>query len=204
MKIKLFAQKLAFTLIIVSLVGLSVVTRPMALTVTGNDSITVSGNVAIEEVQFQVYPEKRVPSTGNWSTVATVQFRNCSTGAVLYSASGINTNSSGVGTVNLSGTPITGGSYRFAIKGASHLNRVFGCYSLTTAATYINLTLEGKLLIAGEISNIIDNYINSLDISVLINALYSANYYSDLNQDGDVNSLDVSNLIVNLYTTGDS
>lgn len=160
--------------------------------------ITIEGG----RLEFKVYPEKRAPATGNWDTIAKLTLKDCNTGNTAYNFSDIETSAEGIGMV---AEPIQAGNYQFSIIGASHLNRVFDCYNITgDALTYIDLTPENKLLLAGEVSNVYDNYVNSLDISVLVSDLYSGDYYSDLNQDTEVNSLDLSIQVYNLFKFGDT
>jgi hypothetical protein len=66
------------------------------------------------------------------------------------------------------------------------------------------LTLTGNKLLAGDTGSTNDNYINSLDLSTLVEKFYTADNKNDLNQDGIVNSLDLSNQIFNLFKTGDT
>jgi len=160
----------------------------------------ISAEVPITELTFKVYPEKRIPTINNWDTYVDITLQNCNN-ATQYNFSHIPTNQYGIGTIPVS--IFVAGDYRFFIKGHSHLRRIFNCYPIYTTVTNIDLTLENKELIAGEISPTKDNYINSLDISVIINNLFTNDYTSDLNQDGHVNSLDFSNQIFNLFITGE-
>lgn len=168
-----------------------------------SDDVTVRAVVPMVEFQFKVYPEKRIPSIGNWDTFADVQLRDCSTDAVLYSYLDIPTDPQGIGKIDILGDLVDVDYYRPAIRGASHLNKTFDCYKLDKVVNYIDLTKENEELLAGEVSNKYDNYINSLDLSVLILDLFSNDYYTDLNQDSLVNSLDLSIQIYNLFKFGD-
>src|SRR3990167_2612688 len=162
-------------------------------------AITVNGFIRINEVLLKYYPEKRIPVTLNWDTIATVAMQNCTT-STTYTFPGIVSDSNGDATINVPiATSIPDGNYRFFVRGASHLNKEFSCYPIMPDTGLTDLTPEGDLL-AGEISIVYDNYINSLDISVLANELFSADYYSDLNQDSEVNGLDLSNQIYNIFT----
>jgi hypothetical protein len=118
---------------------------------------------------------------------------------------GTATNFTGTGTVVIPGNQIIlSGSYRLIVRGFSHLRRQYSCYTINQASgTYIDLTLENKDLLAGEVNPVYDNYINSLDMSALINKLFTGDYKMDLNQDGQVNSLDYSNQIYNIFVAGD-
>jgi hypothetical protein len=165
--------------------------------------VTVTGFIRIIDVAFKVYPEKRIPPAGNWDTFADVVLKSCSS-SYTRSFNNIPTDTTGYGVVPIpSANPLPAGSYRFFIRGFSHLNRQFNCYSLNGSNPYIDLTPESKLLLAGEVSNVYDNYINSLDISVLVNKLFTGDYKNDLNQDTKVNSLDLGNQVYNIFTPGD-
>lgn len=166
-------------------------------------SLELQAVVKPEIIQFIVYPEKRIPLTGNWDTIALFNVLNCSTGALVKSYPGIATDPNGIGVVNIPLTDfLLDGNYAFSVKGFSHLTKEFGCYSVNTAGSTVNLTGEGVLL-AGDTSVLADDYINSLDISNLIRFLYSTDYKNDLNQDTRVNSLDLSVLLFNYYKSGD-
>jgi len=108
-----------------------------------------------------------------------------------------------IGTIDSLDTPIASGNYRIEIIGYSHLNKNFPCRLVSSSEEYVDLTQDSAVLLAGEVSNVYDNYINSLDISVLVNQLYNADYLTDLNQDSKVNSLDMSIQIYNLFKFGD-
>jgi len=165
--------------------------------------VTVTAFIRIKEMTFKVYPEKRHPPVSNWSTVANVNLVNCNTSSVR-TFNNITTNNQGEGTFTIPfNNPLQAGDYEFLIKGASHLRERFNCYNIDSIEPSIDLTPEGKELLAGEVSNVDDNYINSLDMSVLILDLFTTDYYSDLNQDNKVNALDFSNQIYNLFVSGD-
>lgn len=165
--------------------------------------VTVTAFIRIVDVKFTVYPEKREPAIGNWATIADVRLQDCNN-SNNFTYNAIVTNSIGKGTVVIpSSNPLPEGDYRFFIRGYSHLNEEFNCYTLDTIGPDIDLTLEGKELLAGEVSNSYDNYVNSLDMSVLIGKLFTNDYKSDLNQDTLVNGLDFGNQIYNLFKNGD-
>ncbi|MFQ5492593.1 MAG: hypothetical protein ACE5DX_00315 [Candidatus Dojkabacteria bacterium] len=164
--------------------------------------VSVSGFIRIATITFTVHPEKRHPLTGNWDTTVNVQLQNCTTGQ-NFTFNGISTNTSGTATISLPlSTVIPDGDYRFFIKGYSHLREQFNCYTLATQNPNIDLTVEGKDLLAGEVSVIYDNYINSLDMSVLYNNQFSSSNKNDLNQDTKVNSLDIGNQLYNIFVAG--
>lgn len=187
------------TILLLCLIISSVNTKGL---VTNND-ISVRAVVKMQQLQFKIYPEKRIPNVNNWDTFTTLYLLDCQTGQRIHQFINIPTNTNGYGIVDLSKDVVFEGEYAIAASGASHLIKHFGCYNLRGQVVYIDLTTNGKLLLAGETSNSYDNYINSLDISVLTQNIYSNNYYSDLNQDGQVNSLDNSTQIANIYKHGD-
>lgn len=169
-----------------------------------SQNIDISAEVPIRQIQFKVFPEKRLPSINNWSTIVDVELRSCSTNQTVHRFQQITTNNAGIGTINVSNLSVRGDNYTAVIRGASHLNKKFSCYHFNNQNVFMDLTTGNSTLLAGEISNKYDNYINALDISVLIKNFYSSDYYSDLNQDGKVNSLDSSIQLINLYKNGDN
>jgi hypothetical protein len=132
-----------------------------------------------------------------------VVLRNC-TNSKTYTFTNVAVDDQGIGELVITrDTVVWDGPYRFYVKGFSHLNRRYNCYAMDVAKNFVDLTKEGKDLLAGEVSIVDDNYINALDISVLINNIYTSHYGGDLNQDTEVNSLDFSNQLFNFYTFGD-
>ena len=65
----------------------------------------------------------------------------------------------------------------------------------------MTIDATGKTTRAGDIQG--DNYINALDISMLVSMFYSDELRGDLNRDGLVNGLDMSILLFNLYQSGE-
>lgn len=165
--------------------------------------VSVTGFIRIIDVSFKVYPEKRIPPVGNWDTFANVTLKSCSS-SYTRTFNNIPTDTTGFGVVPIpANNPLPAGTYRFYIRGFSHLNRQFNCYALNGSNPYIDLTPESKLLLAGEVSVVYDNYINSLDMSVMVNHLFTSDYHNDVNQDTKVNSLDLGNQVYNLFKPGD-
>jgi hypothetical protein len=166
--------------------------------------VNVTAYIRPETLTFKVYPEKRVPVTGNWSTIVNLTVVSCDDPSRIFTYNNIPTDDSGEGTLVIpAGDALIDSSYRFFIKGYSHLRREFNCYTLDHVDQYIDFTLEGKELLAGEISIIYDNHINSLDMSYLITHFGTSDNKADLNHDGIVDSLDFDILINNLFLTGD-
>lgn len=165
--------------------------------------VAVTASVPFNYLQFKVYPEKRIPPQHNWNTRSDFKLVNCSNNQELI-LNNIITDNEGIGEINPTLlNNFNSGDYRFYVSSTSHLTRKFNCYPLYTQNALIDLTLENKYLLAGEVSIRNDNYINSLDLSVLINQLFSSDYVTDLNQDGRVNALDFSIQLTNLYRNGD-
>lgn len=168
------------------------------------NQVSVSGYIRVASMTFKVYPEKRIPRIGNWDTFADVVLVNCEDPDKTYVFKNIPTDTNGYGTVTFPSDVFTlDAPYRVYVRGYSHLNRRYNCYTINHSNEFIDLTLEGKELLAGETSSVYDNYINSLDMSVLIKNMFTDDYKSDLNQDGKVNSLDFANQIFNLFMAGD-
>lgn len=168
------------------------------------DDVTISAFVRVSGMTFRVYPEKRIPRIGNWDTYVDLVLVNCDNPAKSYAFNNIPTDATGYGSVTFGNDVFTlDNPYRVYVKGYSHLNRSFNCYTIDSSIEHIDLTLEGKELLAGETSLVYDNYVNALDMSVLIKDLFTADYKTDLNQDGKVNSLDFANQIYNLFIPGD-
>jgi len=157
-------------------------------------------------VELIVYPEKRIPATGNWANTNKVEFvsqAGQSLGVITLQAD----NEGKMRFDSCVQYPISSGIYTVFVSGISHLRARFDAVTVNVSATTqipsINLTTSGQKLLAGETSTIFDNKINSLDLSTQISAMYSTtNVKNDLNRDGKVNALDISNTIFNFYKTG--
>lgn len=168
------------------------------------DFVNVTGYIRPETITFKVYPEKRLPITGNWSTTVDLTVISCNDPTKIFTYGNIATNSTGEGTLIIpSGDALIDPGYRFFIKGLSHLRREFNCYAIDHVNQYIDFTLEGKELLAGETSVIFDNYINSLDMSYLISEMGNTDEKADLNHNGIVDSLDFDIQVNNLFLAGD-
>jgi hypothetical protein len=170
--------------------------------ITDTKSVSVTTSVKTTKINFKVYPENRIPQTNNWSNTYEVTIENCTSGQ-RTSLSHVTSDNQGNGSLNLSFASIFDGQYRFIFQGMSHLRTKYNCYQLNRIEQSVDLTLENKLLKAGEISDSYDNYINALDLSVLINNLHSTDIKADLNRDNIVNALDLSILVNNIFLAGD-
>jgi hypothetical protein len=152
------------------------------------------------DITFEVNPERRVPATDQVNV--DVEVRTPSTTNIIY-AENVPTDNSAIGTLSAaSDDDLPPGTYDFAIKGISHLRKVFEDQTVgPTPQTYLDLTSEE--LLAGDSHPSSDNYINSIDIAYEVLHLYSEDMRADLNRDTRVNSLDFQTLAENLFKTGD-
>lgn len=170
-----------------------------------SEDVEVTATVGACILELTVKPEKRIPPVGNDQTELTVDIYDNSN-TLVGTVTG-NSNNVGVATMDIcdQGLALTPGTYNFKVRGLSHLRKDFGDYfAFSLAVTQLDLSNGGtEQLLAGETSVIYDNYINSLDISTQINALYTSDNKNDLNQDSTVNSLDISNTIYNFYLAGE-
>jgi len=167
------------------------------------EDVVVSGFIRLQEIRFKVYPEKRVPSINNWDTRADFQVQNQSTHAVVFQRNLVQTDTGGIGTIHLtSAENIPDGYYSVYIKGISHLSRRYDSIHFDQISEYYDFTPFGDHL-AGDTHVSRDDFINSLDISLLLTNLNMSHYICDLNQDSLVNSLDLSNQLYNISMWGD-
>lgn len=167
-------------------------------------SVSVGVRVSVGRIRFKVYPEKRIPQAGNWDTIANVQVRNTGSTVPFINRNDLPTTPNGEGEITLLPTEaIDSGTYDFSIKGISHLRKNYYSYTISNLEPYFDFSATGQHLLAGDTSVIVDNYINSLDLSTMIINLYGGDYRNDLNQDGKVNSLDFGNQVYNLFKAGD-
>lgn len=173
-------------------------------TLVDDDQVQVNTVISDCLLSIRVYPEKRIPPVNNWDTFLTVEIRNTNND-LLLSIPSLETNNQGFGQVNtcdLGFTPVPG-TYNFRVRGSSHLWKRYNNVSAFNAlGSEVDLTGYPPLL-ASEISPVLDNFINGLDVSNIANSMYSGDYAADLNQDGNVNSLDISIFFANLYRFGE-
>ncbi len=172
--------------------------------VDSQESIDINATIQSCTIQLTVYPEKRIPVTNNWGTELDVE---------IYNSSGTLYLGTLTGTSNFLGTTFfdacdesiapNPADYTIYVRGKSHLRTNYGAYELfDDSSSFIDLSDEAEL-IAGETSNIYDNFINALDVSTQIATLETNDDKNDLNQDGEVNVLDISTTIANYLTEGD-
>ena len=168
-----------------------------------SDDVSISASVPEVNVWVQVLarPEKRIPSTNNWSTTGLLRLEP-ETSGVLYTSS-VSIGDNGVSSPHLTG--VSQGLYRAYFKGYSHLTKRIDHVAISTDGDVIDFTEGGSFyLLAGDTHHSNDNYVNSLDIATLLASLYTGSVKNDLNYDSVVNSLDLMTLIHNLYASGDT
>ncbi|MDD4995144.1 MAG: hypothetical protein PHW53_01595 [Patescibacteria group bacterium] len=148
-------------------------------------------------VTFLGHPEKRWPRTGNWSTTIEMELREPGSLASLETIL-FDTNSLGYGTSTMNLLEY-GEAYDFTAKGFSHLRKKMSSATITETSTMLDFTFGNIFnLYAGDCHPSKDNFVNSLDISTLINDLMASERVSDLNNDSQVNSLDITIQMANL------
>lgn len=170
--------------------------------VTKSTIVNITTEIKMLDLTFRVYPEKRHPATGNWSTITSFKVIEPGNGATLYQISPT-TSSAGIGVITPSPSEtFPNGNKIIQIKGYSHLARNYSVF-LSDQHENLDFTPYGDLL-AGDTHSANDNLVNSLDISTSVNELNTNNYKNDLNQDQLVNSLDLSILFYNIGQSGDA
>lgn len=191
---------------IIILLGL--VLMPISASAQGTSQTSISLQLLPPNVcllNLRVYPEKRIPRIGNWNTIVTAEIFTIS-GQSIGTVSGRSDNAGNV-TFNICDAGIIAppGIYNFYVRGFSHLRKYFPLQqAFDNDNTVTDLTTGGRVLLAGETSNVFDNKINSLDASTQIRFFYRTDdEKNDLNRDGKANSLDFSNTVYNFYRLGD-
>lgn len=176
---------------------------PLDFSIKAQD-IFINATVKGCSLSIKLFPEKRIPRENNWQNTYQITFYN-SLGQNILEFNNVVADEQGILNLELcnSGVLVEAGTYSVYVKGFSHLGRIFiendMFYKYKTELD-LSKNLSNQLL-AGDVLG--HNYINGLDLNVIISKLYSSNLKSDLNRDGIVNSLDLSNLIFNLHLSGD-
>jgi hypothetical protein len=199
-------KRLLFIVMILICVVISApfATRLQAGSLTDDDQTHVEAVVSGCTLSIRVYPEKRIPPVNNWGTFLTLEIRDTN-GTLLFSEGSLPTNNQGLGQMSICGSGFTPlpGNYNFRLRGYSHLwKQYLNVPAFQTQDAEVDLTGYPPLW-ASEISPVLDNFINGLDVSNIANSMYTNDYAADLNQDGSVNSLDISIFMSNIYRTGD-
>lgn len=194
-------------LIILTLLGICLVTffeysQGEVQSLTDSKVVTVTGDIP-HILTIQLKPESRIPPSGNDEIPVVVEIRNPSS-LIPILTSNITANASGnadLGTI--SSITLPPGIYDVAIKGLSHLRKVYPNQNFEgpVIRTY---TLLIPQLPAGDANPTADNYVNGMDISYLTLNLYGADLRADLTHDGIVNSLDYTALLRNINSYGDN
>lgn len=163
--------------------------------------ISVKGRVEYAPF-FKVYPERRLPIINNWQNQTIVDIRPAGSKIPLFTQV-VDTQSDGSAQMrSIDVSIVPPGEYDIAVKGYSHLKKVYSGVVFKTHAINLDLTGIGDKLLAGD--TVSDNTINSLDLAYMKLQLYSSSdIRADLNRDSYINALDISNIAVNYYAEGD-
>ncbi|WKZ23929.1 MAG: hypothetical protein QY312_04175 [Candidatus Dojkabacteria bacterium] len=193
-------------IVLVSLLGLAIIVyfdeiKGQVLSLTDSAIVTVTGDVP-HILTVQIKPESRIPPIGNDDLPLQVEIRQPgeTLPVVTITATADSLGSAALGTI--SAVTVPPGTYDVAIKGRSHLRKVFENQNLD-GPVIRNYALLLPQLPAGDAHPTADNYVNGMDISYLHMTVYSADARADLTNDGIVNSLDYSALLRNLHSYGD-
>lgn len=164
--------------------------------------VNINASVAPCGLIINVKPEQR--AINNWMNTGDFDIRTMSDNPLHQFNLG--TDATGSGSINLcaSNVFLTSGTYRFYVRGLSHLRKRFdNVVAFSTPTSYVDLSTTGGLLIAGETSNVYDNVINTLDLSTQIRFFGTGDIKNDLNRDGNVNFNDLQISLNNFYFVGD-
>lgn len=156
----------------------------------------------VPTIDILAYPEKRIPSRGNWSTEGRLRFYQ--QGDQLYSYQyEMPTSDTGYAIVDHA---VADGTYDVAFKGRSHLTKFIRNVNVQENADIsLDYTLnDTDRLLAGDVQYQKDDIVNSLDLSATVLVLYQSDDDADLNKDGIVNSLDLSIEVINLLKVGEA
>jgi hypothetical protein len=169
------------------------------------EDVTVTSSVQACLLDIIARPEQRVPAINNWDSV--VDFNILTMADAPLASFTLPTNIQGLATYDFCANSIfpVQGNYKFYARALSHLRKRFTPISaFNTYYDTINLTGASNFLIAGEVSNVFDNKINSLDIAYINGMMGSSDVKADLNQDGIVDGLDVTIARNNIFKIGDT
>lgn len=172
--------------------------------VAGDGTVSVTVTVTPCDVDFITRPERRVPATNNWSEDLTIDIIDPVTGDPITTST-VTSGADGIATTPT--CPFTyfveGESYDIAVKGASHLKRIYLGKEFTNFPDVL-VDISTPTLIAGDTDLPAgDNDVDYDDIKQLsINMFSTTNPRNDLNRDGKVNSLDLAIMIINLGLVG--
>jgi len=198
-------KMIVWLFVILSMLGITVVAvidylKGEVLSIT--DSVTVTGDIP-HLLTVAIKPESRIPPIGNDALQLEVEIRPTNM-LIPITSMVVQANSSGnadLGTISSSSVPP--GVYDVAIKGLSHLRKVYPAQNFNGPAVR-SYSLLIPQLPAGDTNPTADNYVNSMDIAYLTMQLYSSDLRADLTRDGLINSLDYAALLRNIYVMGDN
>lgn len=163
-------------------------------------NVTVTANAVTEVFNFQTIPDDRI---GDLTNTQNITIRNCANTSNSYTYTNIPTDIGGFGTLNIPANHNQFGSKRVIVRGFSHLNKDLGCIDFDSVDFTHYFNQPGEELTPGEVSNVYDNYINSLDASGVITDFTQTTVKYDLNLDGTVDGTDLDILLNYLYQAGD-
>ena len=155
-------------------------------------------------IDFIALPEKRIPTTGNDSTIATIEVRNPGDTDIRFSGSVVTTSNgtySGLVISNIADS----GTYDITVKGYSHLRKKKTSVTINSGMT-IDFTDAGTAkLLSGDVNAASgDNKVNGIDLALIVSGLSGSDNRLDLNQDTTVNGIDLTNAVSNLNVVGDT
>lgn len=152
-------------------------------------------------LKIKAWPEKRMPRTSNWSTLAQVEVRERGSLTPLKTYE-VRTDDQGYGYIDLADIELK--SYDIALKGLSYLKKVISNFTISGGENFADFTFsESFNLLAGDCHRSKDNIVNSLDISTLIGLLNTSDENADLNRDIMTNSIDINILLANIMKRGE-
>ena len=168
----------------------------------GCNSICLTEKGEMREFKIKARPEKRVNPSQNWGTSAKLTFLSKYTGGVIFETQ-VSINDLGWG--SLVTDKIPDGTYDVSIKGLSHLSKIMRGIEINEGVHTLDFTFgETFYLLAGDVHGSKDDFINALDITSTVKALYTNDIHADLNKDGLINALDITITVNNLYKNGES
>lgn len=165
--------------------------------------LTILGEVTGTTVDFIAIPEKRIPSSGNDSTLLTLEVRSPGSVTPLFST-GVTTTVNGTYS-GLLLIDIDPGTYDVTAKGFSHLRLKQSSVEIAANGT-IDFSDGGVIkLLSGDVNGTDgDNFVNGIDLSLIVGGLLGSGVRYDLNRDGLVNGIDLSNAVSNILVSGDA
>lgn len=155
----------------------------------------------LRTIKIKARPEKRVNPNTNWGNSARLQFYSIDEKRIVVDTT-IQMNT--IGWNLTESRKIKNGRYHISLKGLSHLTKVLRNVVIDDTTETIDFTeLETFEVIAGDVHESKDDFINGLDISAAVDRLYTTSIDADLNRDGIVNGLDIAIVVENIYRSGE-